>query len=134
MDDLVATYAAAVFGVGYGLRQILAVQADHGVTPSAIVVSGGAGESRMVKQLLADASHFPILSTSSSEPVLLGAAILGTVASGAYQGVPDAMRNMSRLEDRINPAGGITKEWHSARYQAYCAFQDAERELRSAIY
>ena len=134
MDDLVATYAAAVFGVGYGLRQILAAQADHGVTPAAIVVSGGAGESRMVKKLLADASNYPILSTSTSEPVLLGAAILGTVASGAYQSVPEAMRRMSRLEDRFTPAGGITKHRHAARYQAYCAFQDAERELRSAIY
>ena len=133
MDDLVATYAAAVFGVGYGLRQILMVQAEYGVKPTAIVVSGGAGESQVVKQLLADASDYPVLSTSSSEPVLLGAAILGTVASGAYENVPAAMRQMSRLAARINPTAGATKELHLARYQAYCAFQSAERELRTAL-
>ena len=133
MDDLVATYAAAVFGVGYGLRQILMVQAEYGVKPTAIVVSGGAGESQVVKQLLADASDYPVLSTSSSEPVLLGAAILGTVASGAYENVPAAMRQMSRLAARINPTAGATKELHLVRYQAYCAFQSAERELRTAL-
>ena len=133
MDDLVATYAAAVYGVGYGLRQILTVQAEYGLKPTAIVVSGGAGESRMVKQLLADASDYPVLSTSSSEPVLLGAAILGTVASGAYENVPAAMRQMSRLADRIDPAEGVTQELHLARYHAYCAFQSAERELRTAL-
>lgn len=133
MDDLVATYAAAVFGVGYGLRQILAVQAKYGVRPTAIVVSGGAGESRMVKQLLADASNSPVLSTSSSEPVLLGAAILGTVACGTYENVPEAMRHMSRLNDRIDPASGATQDLHAARYRAYCAFQGAERELRAAV-
>jgi D-ribulokinase len=87
----------------------------------------------MVKQLLADASDYPVLSTSSSEPVLLGAAILGTVASGAYENVPAAMRQMSRLADRIDPAEGVTQELHLARYHAYCAFQSAERELRTAL-
>jgi len=37
LDDLLATYVAAVFGVGYGLRQIMDVQARHGVSPSAML-------------------------------------------------------------------------------------------------
>ena len=133
LDDLVATYAAAVFGVGYGLRQILAVQAEHGVRPKAVVVSGGAGGSRTVKQLLADASGYPVLSTSSPEPVLLGAAMLGTVASGHHATLLDAMGQMTRLKDRIDPTDGVTKALHQARYTAYRAFQDAERSLRVAL-
>jgi D-ribulokinase len=133
LEDLIATYAAAVFGVGYGLRQIMAVQAEHGVRPEAIVVSGGAGESHAIKQLLADASGYPILSTSSPEPVLLGAAMLGTVASGVHASLPDAMAHMSRLQDRINPVPGALAELHKSRFRAYCAFQEIERTLRDEI-
>lgn len=133
LDDLVATYAATVFGVGYGLRQILAVHAEHGVAPDTVVVSGGAGESPTVKQLLADASGYPIVSTSSPEPVLLGAAMLGTVASGVYASLPDAMGQMSHLLDRIDPTEGAAARLHRARYDTYCAFQNAERKLRSEI-
>ncbi|MEM1079440.1 MAG: FGGY-family carbohydrate kinase [Pseudomonadota bacterium] len=133
LHDLVATYAAAVFGVGYGLRQILAVQAEHGVAPEAVVVSGGAGESATVKQLLADASGYPILSTSSPEPVLLGAAMLGTVASGAYPGIPEAMGGMSCLQDQMLPSEGVTRELHLARYRAFCTFQEGERQLRAVL-
>jgi len=36
LEDLVATYIAAVLGVGYGLRQIMEAQSRHGVKPEAV--------------------------------------------------------------------------------------------------
>lgn len=132
-DDLVATYVAGVLGVGYGLRQIIAAQAAHGVCPNAVVISGGAGESEIVQQLLADASGMPILSTASPEPVLIGAAMLGAVASGAQPSLSDAMANMSSVKSRSTPAGGQIAALHDARFETYLALQEAERELRSRM-
>lgn len=133
LDDLVATYVAAVFGVGYGLRQIMDIQARHAVCPSDIVVSGGAGESPTVRQMLADASGYPILSTACSEPVLLGAAMLGAVASRTCPSVVDAMGRMSKIAERYTPTAGKATERHAARYAAFRQFQDAERGLRTAL-
>ena len=133
LEDLVSTYVAAVMGVGYGLRQIMDVQAEHGVAPSAIVVSGGAGESATVKQMIADASGYPILSTSSSEPVLLGAAMLGTVASLTYDSIEVAMARMSSVDQRFVPDEGDIADRHQARYRAFLQLQDADRTLRGRI-
>ncbi|WP_424976496.1 FGGY-family carbohydrate kinase [Dinoroseobacter sp. S124A] len=130
-EDLLRTYLAAVFGVGYGLRQIMEAQAAHGVRPTAIAISGGAGESPAIQQLLADAAGVPVLSTACPEPVLLGAAMLGAVAGGAYPGLTEAMSRMSRIASRKTPVSGPLKARHDARYTAYCALQKAERTLRS---
>jgi D-ribulokinase len=130
--DLVATYVAAVLGVGYGLRQIMQAQAKQGVTPQAIVISGGAGESPTVQQLLADASGYPVLATRSPEPVLLGAAMLGAVAGGAHAALTDAMAGMSSIAGRHDPSvrhSGL----HNARFEAFEALQAAERALRSVL-
>lgn len=133
LDDLVATYVAAVLGVGYGLRQIMDVQAEHGIKPASIVVSGGAAESATMKQMLADASGFPILSTRSPEPVLLGSAMLGAVAGGKYPTVSDAMAAMSGIEQCYLPVEGLASECHTHRYRAFREFQKVDQTLRQAL-
>ncbi|MEM8728728.1 MAG: FGGY-family carbohydrate kinase [Pseudomonadota bacterium] len=132
-EDLLATYVAAVLGVGYGLRQIMEAQASYGVRPSAIVISGGAGESAVVKQLLADASGYPILATHSPEPVLLGAAMLGAVASGGEPDLASAMGRMSAIKDRYTPSSGAIRTLHNARFAAFEILQTADGQVRAAL-
>lgn len=130
--DLIATYVAAVLGVGYGLRQIMATQSAHGVAPSAIVISGGAGESQTIRQLLADASGYPVLSTVSPEPVLLGAAMLGAVASGERSTLREAMSGMSQVDTTVTPSPDYAA-FHQARFDAFEAFQTGDRLARSVV-
>lgn len=132
-EDLLASYVAGVLGVGYGLRQIIEAQRAHDVAPRAVVISGGAGESDMMKQLLADAGGLPILSTTCSEPVLLGAAMLGSVAAGHHASLQDCMDAMSHIGKRFDPVGGSIAAQHDLRYAAYRALQMADRELRAAL-
>jgi D-ribulokinase len=131
-EDLVATYVASVLAVGYGLRQIMEVQRTHGVGPDAIILSGGAGESPTVKQLLADASGVPVLSSASPEPVLLGAAMLGAVASDQDLTLLDAMTRMSRIEATFAPSAQM-RSFHDARYAAYQKLQEADQIARSVL-
>lgn len=131
--DLLATYIAGVFGVGYGLRQIIEAQRAHGLAPSAVVISGGAGESDMMKQLLADASGLSILSITCPEPVLLGAAMLGGVASGHYRSLQESMKTMSHISKRFTPAGGRNASYHDFRFKAYETLQSMDRDLRAAL-
>lgn len=132
-DDLLASYVAGVFGVGYGLRQIIEAQRAYNIAPGAVVISGGAGESDMMKQLLADAAGVHILSVTCPEPVLLGAAMLGGVASGHYGSLQDCMKAMSHIGKRFAPAGGRNALYHDVRFKAYQALQGADRDLRAAL-
>lgn len=56
LDSLVALCIAGLCGIGYGLRQIIEAQARAGAKSGQIVISGGAGRSDLIRQLLADAT------------------------------------------------------------------------------
>lgn len=131
LDDLLTSYVAGLLGVGYGLRQIIEAQRAHNVAPQAVVMSGGAGESDTIKQLLADTGGLPVLSTTCPEPVLLGAAMLGAVASGRQPSLQACMATMSHIAARFEPATGEIGALHAHRFRAYEAFQEAERFLRA---
>ena len=133
VDDLIATYVAAITGIGYGLRQILEAQAEQGIRPEAIAISGGAGRTATVKQLLADASGLPVLSTTTSEPVLLGAAMLGAVGARHFATLKDAMEEMSSIAERFSPAGAPPSGLHQARFEAFENLQAAEHYLGKAL-
>lgn len=129
-DDLLAFYVAGLYGIGYGLRQIIEVQAARGVAPRLIAISGGAGASDAVKQLLADASGLPVMDTDCPEPVLLGAAMLGAVTSGHAATLGQAMAAMSRERARFHPAGGRIAALHDRRARAFALLQQADRVAR----
>ncbi|WP_234187308.1 FGGY-family carbohydrate kinase [Shinella sp. NM-101] len=130
IDNLVALYVAGLCGIGYGLKQIIDAQAAAGAPVEKIVISGGAGQLDLVRQLLADATGKPLLATRSEEPVLLGAAILGSVAGKAFADVRPAMAALSATDRTYLPAGGETADLHAARYDAFKRLQDLARKIR----
>lgn len=132
IDNLVSLYIAGLCGIGYGLRQIIDVQASSGAPIDKVVISGGAGQFDLVRQLLADAIGKPVLATQSEEPVLLGAAILGSVASGTFPDVASAMAKLSRTDRTYAPAGGEIAAAHAQRYEAFKKLQALAREIRQA--
>ena len=128
--SLVALYIAGLCGIGYGLRQIIEAQAAAGAPIEQIVISGGAGRLDLVRQLLADTTGKPVLSISAEEPVLLGAAILGAVASGRCTSVPSAMTQMSHIGRTYAPAEGAIAALHEARFVAFKKLQALAKEIR----
>lgn len=125
--SLVALYVAGLTGIGYGLRQIIEVQKEHGAPVSRIVISGGAGQDELARQLLADTSGLPVVVTQAQEPVLLGAAILGTMAAGQFMRMTDAMSSMSAVGSICHPAKGRIADLHSSRFETFCKLQAAMR-------
>jgi D-ribulokinase len=130
LDSLVALYIAGICGIGYGLRQIIEVQARAGAPIEQVVISGGAGRSELVRQLLADATGKPVLASQADEPVLLGAAMLGGVAGRRFDDVPSAMARMSRIARSYLPAAGELARLHDARFHAFERLQGVAREIR----
>ena len=134
MDDdlqsMVALYVAGLCGIGYGLRQIIEAQAAAGAPIERVVISGGAGRSDLVRQLLADATGKAVLATRAEEPVMLGAAMLGAVAGRRFDGLQSAMARMSQISRRYEPAVGTVAACHEARFRAFKQLQAVAREIR----
>ena len=131
IDSLVALYVAGILGIGYGLRQIVAASRHEGATIETVAISGGAGSHPLVRQLLADCTGLPVLVPAQAEPVLLGAAMLGAVASGAFPSLQDAMAAMSGVGETFMPAGGEIASLHERRFAAFETLQQTARSIRA---
>jgi ribulose kinase len=129
MDSLMALYMAGLCGLGYGLRQIINTQVAHGAPIQRILISGGAGSHDLVRQILADATGLPVVSTKAAEPVLLGSAILGAVAGGHYDDIPKAMAGMSQAQDTFAPVTGDLRSLHSRAFAAFELLQKASHAV-----
>ena len=128
IGSLVGLYLAGLCGLGYGARQIIDAQRAAGITTDTIVISGGAGQSPLVRQILADATGLAVAASSSPEPVLLGSAILAAVAAGRHADVGTAMSAMSELGDVRQPDPAVAT-WHAKRLVAFQKLQALGREV-----
>jgi FGGY-family pentulose kinase len=127
LESLLSLYIAGLCGIGYGLRQIIEAQSTAGAPIQRIVISGGAGRSPLIRQLLADATGVEVAAPASEEPVLLGAAILGVVASKTFPNIPAAMVQMTQFSDRFMPTAGAVTETHDIRFEIFKSLQDIAR-------
>lgn len=129
IDNLVGLYLAGLCGLGYGARQILEAQRAAGISTDTIVISGGAAQSGLVRQILADATGLTVAASTSPEPVLLGSAILAAVATGLHTDVPTAMSKMSKLGDVYRPDPAVAT-WHQSRFSAFEMLQAVGRKIQ----
>ena len=130
IESLIAFYIAGVCGIAYGLRQIIEAQTAAGAPIEQISISGGAGRLDLVRQLLADATGKPVLAVAAEEPVLLGTAMLASVAAGGFCDVKAAMAGMSKNGRRYEPCTGILKALHDQRFAAFERLQAVAQEIR----
>ncbi|KQS79533.1 ribulokinase [Rhizobium sp. Leaf384] len=129
-DSLIALYIAGLSGIGYGLRQIIDAQTHAGASVDSVVISGGAGQHDLVRQILADACDRPVIATRSEEPVLLGSAILGAVAGGAFGSLGAAMQALAHVDRTYVPADGKIATIHQRRYGIFRDLQEQARKSR----
>jgi D-ribulokinase len=130
LDSLVGLYLAGMCGLGYGARQIVEAQRASGIAIDTMVVSGGAGQSALSRQLLADATGLAVAASTSQEPVMLGSAMLGAVAGGAFPDIETAMAAMAEL-GAVHQPSAASRQWHQRRFQAFELLQKAGQAVRS---
>jgi D-ribulokinase len=131
LESLLALYLAGLCGLGYGARQIVRAQQEKGIAVDTIVVSGGAAKSRLVRQVLADTTGLTVAASASPEAVLLGSAMLGSVASGVHASLGEAMQAMSVLGEIHQPQATL-EDWTDRRFGAFEALQKVGRAIRGA--
>jgi D-ribulokinase len=131
-ESALELYVAALTGLAYGVAQIIRTLEAGGYGFDMLVVSGGAGRSPLVRQIIADATGKRVGTPETSEPVLLGAAMMGAVAAGR-QNMKSAMSAMSRLTDEVLPAGGEIAQFHAKKRRAFDLMQRTERGIREVM-
>ena len=132
-DGLVSLYVAGLCGLCYGTRQIIEAEKEKGLPLETIVVSGGAAQSALLRRILADATGLKVALPDTAEPVLLGGAIIGAVASGHHRDLEQGARQMSSIREIIEPAGSAVAALHAAKFAAFALLQEADRKIRAAM-
>jgi FGGY-family pentulose kinase len=130
--SLVELYVAALVGLAHGVGQIVGTLEAGGYDFDMLVISGGPGGSKLVRQLIADATQKKVGAPETSEPVLLGSAMLAAVAAGRHT-MASAMSAMSRLSEEVAPQGGEIAAFHSRKRRAFDLLQQTERGIRATM-
>jgi xylulokinase len=119
-------------GVAFAMRDLLELLRALGVNPSEAVVSGGAANSPVWRQIVADIMGFPLYTVNTSEGGAFGAAILAAVGAGAWPDVPSACAQMVRRVDEIQPeADGVAD--YRRLYPSFRGLYPALRETFAAL-
>ena len=126
-------FVAGLCGLAYGLADVVDAFRSHGVDSSLMVISGGAGRSPLVRQIMADTTGLTVALPETQEPVLLGAAMLGAVAGGIYRSIGDAMASMSAIGRLSDPTAPGIADFHRSKRAVHRLMRELERAGRTAM-
>jgi FGGY-family pentulose kinase len=132
-DDLALLYLATIQAIAYGTRHIIDTLNENGYDISRIMATGGGTKNDLFLQEHAEITGCTIILPKESEAVLLGSAVLGSVASGKYSTIFEAMRHMNHSGNIVKPRGGKLKTYHSAKYSIFHKMYDDSRTYHSMI-
>ncbi len=108
---------AALDSIAYQTGDVLtAMEADSGITLSALKVDGGAAANNYLVQTQADISGAPVLRPGCVETTAMGAAYLAGLAVGYWENMDDIRKNWS-VDRRFLP--GISQEARNQRVQGW---------------
>jgi len=111
-------YYATLQGLAYNIRDVLRNMGEQGYRIDQIYATGGSIKNRLWLQEHADATGCTIVINQEPEAVLLGSAILGAVASGAYADLPAAMKAMCHPGQIVEP-NPDTFEYHNRKFAIF---------------
>jgi xylulokinase len=94
---------AVLEGVAFSLNDTLELIKSLGINPTSIIVSGGAANSVLWKNILAEVLGLSLHTINSNEGAAFGAAILASVGTKAWADVPSACEALIQNTGTIAP-------------------------------
>ncbi len=129
--EVAKQYYATVQAIAYGTRHIIEAMNEKGYEISEIYMCGGHTKNDIFLQEHADITGCRIHLPKEREAVLLGTAILATVAAGKYHNVIDAMKSMSKVGQVITPKTHHQK-YHEGKYKIFKLMYEQFKTIRKA--
>src|SRR5713226_2007680 len=127
-------FVAGLCGLAYGLADVVEAFRSHGVDSDMMVISGGAGRSPLVRQIMADTTGLTVAVPETQEPVLLGAAMLGAVAARSRGSIGEAMAAMSAIGRLSEPTASGMADFHRSKRKVHGLLRQLDRESRDAMH
>lgn len=90
-------------GAAYALRSIVESMQRAGVPVHEIRIVGGGAQSSLLRQIRADALGFPVVTLSTRETTVVGAALLGAVGAGLHADLQAAAALTTRIAQVSEP-------------------------------
>jgi D-ribulokinase len=126
-------FVAGLCGLAYGLADVVDAFRSHGVDSDMMVISGGAGRSPLVRQIMADTTGLTVAIPETQEPVLLGAAMLGAVATKSRGSIGEAMTAMSAIGGLSEPTTSGMADFHRTKRRVHGLMRKLDSESREAM-
>ncbi len=126
-------FVAGLCGLAYGLADVVEAFRSHGVQSDMMVISGGAGRSSLVRQIMADTTGLTVAVPDTQEPVLLGAAMLGAVAGRSCGSIGEAMASMSAIGRLTEATTPEVADFHRTKRRVHELMRKLDRESRDAM-
>ena len=127
-------FVAGLCGLAYGLADVVEAFRAHGVESDMMVISGGAGRSPLVRQIMADTTGLTIAVPETQEPVLLGAAMLGAVAAKSRGSIGEAMASMSAIGRLTEATAPGIADFHRTKRRVHWLMRKLDRESRDVMH
>ena len=121
VDALALLYLATVQAIAHGTKHIIDAMNAHGYRIDTIIACGGDTKNPVFLREHADVTGCRIVLPQEPEAVLLGAAMLGAVASGQQPSLLAAMAAMNQAATVLEPAGGEVAAYHARSTGCFCA-------------
>jgi D-ribulokinase len=126
-------FVAGLCGLAYGLADVVEAFRAHGVESDLMVISGGAGRSPLVRQIMADTTGLAVTMPETQEPVLLGSAMLGAVAGKCCGSIGEAMASMSAIGRRSEATPPGLADFHRTKRRVHGLMRNLDRASRDAM-
>ncbi len=124
--DAIDMAGAVMEGVSFVLRKNCDHIRKNGVTPTAIIATGGGAKSPIWCQMQADITGIPVWIPTEKEAACLGAAMIAAVSSGAYPGYREAAEACVSFQRQYSPR---PTEFLEKKYRRFCALYKASLEI-----
>lgn len=118
-EDIALHYLATIQAIALGTRHIIETMNQSGYSIDTIMASGGGTKNPIFVQEHANATGCAMLLPEESEAMLLGGAMMGTVAAGVYDTLPEAMSAMSRIGKTVTPQTNKIKRYYDRKYRVF---------------
>ncbi|MGB8663319.1 MAG: FGGY-family carbohydrate kinase [Serratia inhibens] len=118
-EDMALHYLATLQAIALGTRHIIETMNQSGYSIDTIMASGGGTKNPIFVQEHANATGCAMLLPEESEAMLLGGAMMGTVAAGVFDTLPEAMSAMSRIGKTVTPQTNKIKSYYDRKYRVF---------------
>lgn len=123
---------AVMEGVIYSLCDCINIIRGMGTEPETVLASGGGGNSKLWRQMMADAFGMNISVSNSKQGGALGVAILAGVGAGIYESVPSACAALIGVKETTVYDAGNTKIYNKY-YKLYGELYERLRPCFKAL-